>query len=195
MFRFLKLLTVLLVLAVSVQYSLAEGNKPKADKKAAEEAAVIETSFGTIKIKFFPDKAPNHVENFKKLAKSGFYNGTTFHRVIPDFMIQGGDPLTKGNDRSVMGTGGPGHTIDAEFNDVHHKRGILSMARSADPNSAGSQFFICVRDSEFLDHQYTAFGQVYEGMDVVDKIVSQPRDERDNPINKIEMKVKITPLK
>jgi cyclophilin family peptidyl-prolyl cis-trans isomerase len=129
--------------------------------------------------------APNHVENFKKLARSDFYDGTTFHRVIPGFMIQGGDPNSRNADRSVHGTGGPGYTIDAEFSDKDHKRGVVSMARSADPNSAGSQFFIVVDDAPHLNNQYTAFGQVTKGMDVVDQIVSVPRDGRDNPLKPI----------
>jgi peptidyl-prolyl cis-trans isomerase B (cyclophilin B) len=165
-----------------------------AEKKVApvkEEVAEISTPMGKMKIRFFPDKAPNHVENFKKLAKSGFYDGTAFHRVIPGFMIQGGDPNTKGNDKNTWGQGGPGYNINAEFNDTHHKRGILSMARTNDPNGAGSQFFICVADAGFLDRQYTAFGEVYEGMEVADKIVSSPRDPRDNPVTKITMSVKI----
>ncbi len=154
----------------------------------AEEVAVIETSMGTIEFKFLPDKAPGHVKNFKQLAKNGFYDGTTFHRVIPGFMIQGGDPNSKLDDRKKHGMGGPGYTIKAEFNDTPHTRGIVSMARSRDPDSAGSQFFIVVKDANFLDGQYTAFGQVTEGMDVADKIVSAPRDSRDNPIDKVEMK-------
>lgn len=154
----------------------------------AEEIAVIETSMGTIELKFFPDKAPNHVKNFKELAGKGFYNGTTFHRVIPGFMIQGGDPNTKSEDRSSHGMGGPGHSVKAEFSDIPHKRGILSMARAQDPNSAGSQFFIVVKDSNFLDKQYTVFGEVTKGMDVVDKIVGAKRDSRDNPLEKIVMK-------
>ena len=133
---------------------------------------VIETTLGTIEVEFFEDKAPGHVKNFKDLASKGFYDGTTFHRVIPGFMIQGGDPNTKSEDRSQHGMGGPGYTIDAEFNETPHDRGVLSMARSQDPNSAGSQFFIEVKDSHFLDGQYTAFGQVTDGMDVADKIVS-----------------------
>ena len=153
-----------------------------------KEIAVIETVHGTIKLEFFDDKAPGHVKNFKDLANKGFYNGTTFHRVIPGFMIQGGDPNSKSDNRSSHGTGGPGYTIDAEFNDVKHKRGVLSMARSQDPNSAGSQFFICVKDALFLDGQYTAFGQVVEGMDVADKIVNESRDPNDNPHNRMEMK-------
>ena len=160
-------------------------------KKMSETRAVIETRFGNIELKFFPNVAPNHVTNFLELAKKGFYDGTTFHRVIPRFMIQGGDPNSKNPDRSKHGMGGPGHTIKAEFNDKPHKRGTLSMARAADPDSAGSQFFICVADSYFLDKQYTVFGEVTSGMDVVDKIVSQQRDKNDNPLERTEMKVKI----
>lgn len=154
----------------------------------SNETAVIETVHGTIEIEFFEDKAPGHVKNFKDLARKGFYDGTTFHRVIPGFMIQGGDPNSKSEDRSRHGTGGPGYTIDAEFNDVSHKRGIVSMARTQDPNSAGSQFFIVVRDSTFLDGQYTVFGRVIQGMDVADKIVNEPRDGNDNPKKRMEVK-------
>ncbi len=154
----------------------------------SKEVVVIETTHGTIKLEFFEDKAPGHVKNFKELTNKNFYDGTTFHRVIPGFMIQGGDPNSKSDDRSQHGTGGPGYSIDAEFNDVKHERGILSMARSQDPNSAGSQFYICVKDSFFLDGQYTAFGKVIEGMDVADKIVNEPRDSNDNPQERIEMK-------
>jgi peptidyl-prolyl cis-trans isomerase B (cyclophilin B) len=157
----------------------------------SNEIGVIETSHGTIEIEFFEDKASGHVKNFKDLANKEFYNGTTFHRVIPGFMVQGGDPNTKTDDRSSHGMGGPGYTIDAEFNDARHDRGVLSMARSQDPNSAGSQFFIVVKDSHFLDGQYTAFGKVTSGMDVADKIVDVARDARDNPTDRVEMKVKI----
>jgi peptidyl-prolyl cis-trans isomerase B (cyclophilin B) len=160
-------------------------------KKMAETKAIIETEFGNIEIRFLPDVAPNHVNNFIELAKKGFYDGTTFHRVIPGFMIQGGDPNSKNSDRSKHGTGSPGYTLKAEFNERPHKRGILSMARSSHPDSAGSQFFICVADSSFLDRQYTVFGEVTSGMKVADKIVKQSRDPRDNPIKRIEMKVKI----
>ncbi len=147
-----------------------------------DEVAVLTTNYGRIVLRFLPDKAPNHVNNFKELTAKGFYDGTRFHRVIPGFMIQGGDPNSKSGDRMIMGTGGPGYSIDAEFNDVRHKRGILSMARTSDPNSAGSQFFIMVADAPFLDGQYSAFGEVIEGMDVADKIVSLKRDARDNPV-------------
>ncbi|MFQ5481713.1 MAG: peptidylprolyl isomerase [Nitrospinaceae bacterium] len=154
----------------------------------AEDIAVLETVHGTIEISFFPDKAPNHVKNFKKLAQSGFYDGTAFHRVIPGFMIQGGDPNSKKSDRSLHGIGGPGYTIDAEFNDIPHSRGIVSMARSRNPNSAGSQFFIVVKDANFLDGKYTVFGKVIKGMDVADKIVNEKRDSRDNPLNPMTLK-------
>tara|TARA_Y100000815_G_scaffold270933_1_gene296532 strand:+ start:293 stop:844 length:552 start_codon:yes stop_codon:yes gene_type:complete len=158
---------------------------------SAQEIAVIETKFGKIEMELFADKAPGHVKNFKDLAKKGFYDGTIFHRVIPGFMIQGGDPNTKSDDRSAHGMGGPGHSINAEFNDTLHKRGVLSMARSQDPNSAGSQFFIVVKKSSFLDGKYTAFGKVLSGMAVADQIVNAPRDKRDNPDERIEMKVKV----
>jgi len=147
---------------------------------------------GEIVLKFFHNVAPGHVRNFMDLAKKGFYNGTTFHRVIPGFMIQGGDPNSKNADRASHGTGGPGYRINAEFNSTPHKRGILSMARANDPDSAGSQFFICVADANFLDWQYTAFGEVVSGMDVADKVVSVKRDGRDNPLERIEMTVTIS---
>ena len=136
--------------------------------------------------------APKHVENFCKLAQENFYNGTTFHRVIPGFMVQGGDPNSKNSDRSTHGSGGPGHRIQAEFNKTTHSRGVVSMARAQDPNSAGSQFFICVADAKFLDGQYTAFGEVVTGMEVVDRVVSAKRDGNDNPLERIEMNVDIT---
>jgi peptidyl-prolyl cis-trans isomerase B (cyclophilin B) len=131
------------------------------------------------------------VQNFIDLGKKGFYDGTTFHRVIPGFMIQGGDPNTKNPDRSKHGLGGPGYTVKAEFNKKLHKRGTLSMARSQDPDSAGSQFFICVADAPSLNGKYSVFGEVASGMDVADKIVSQARDRMDNPAERIEIKIKI----
>jgi len=160
---------------------------------AAPPRAIIDTKFGEIEIELFSDKAPGHVKNFTDLAKKGFYDGTTFHRVIPGFMIQGGDPNTRDTaaSRSRHGTGGPGYNIKAEFNDTAHKRGVVSMARAQDPDSAGSQFFIVVKDSNFLDRQYTAFGRVTRGMEVADKIVASPRDARDNPSDRVEMKVKV----
>lgn len=136
---------------------------------------VIVTKQGTIKLQLFEKVAPNHVQNIIDLANSHFYDGTYFHRVIPGFMIQGGDPNTKNSDFSDDGQGNNGtKRLMAEFNDIHHARGILSMARTNDPNSASCQFFICVADAGYLDHQYTAFGQVVDGMDVVDKIVNLP---------------------
>lgn len=154
--------------------------------------AIIKTKHGEIEIKFYPELAPKHVENFIKLAKEGFYDGTIFHRVIPNFMIQGGDPYTKETrKKEEYGTGGPGYTIKAEFSDTPHKRGIVSMARAGDPDTAGSQFFIVVEDSRFLDRKYTVFGEVIRGIGVADKIVNEPRDAKDNPLNRIEMTVKI----
>ena len=194
--KLMRCFLVVLCLGLLIQNVSAEVKGKKFTKgeltKMAETKAVIETKFGNIELKFFPDIAPNHVNNFIELAKKGFYDGTTFHRVIPGFMIQGGDPNSKDPDKSKHGMGGPGHTVKAEFNSKPHKRGILSMARSANPDSAGSQFFICVADAPSLDRQYTVFGEVVSGMDVVDKIVNQPRDRSDNPNERIEMKVKIT---
>jgi peptidyl-prolyl cis-trans isomerase B (cyclophilin B) len=164
---------------------------PEEVKKMSEQRAIIHTNLGDITLKFFPEVAPNHVNNFIELAKKGFYNGTTFHRVVPRFVIQGGDPNSKNPDRSTHGMGGPGYQLKAEFNKKPHRRGTLSMARSAHPDSAGSQFFICVADVPSLDGQYTVFGEVVKGMEVVDKIVSQPRDGNDNPRDRIEMTVDI----
>jgi len=143
-----------------------------------DEIVIMETTRGTLVLKLFPQLAPNHCNNFKKLANSGFYDGTRFHRVIPGFMIQGGDILSRDSDRANDGTGGPGWTVDAEFNETQHKRGILSMARSSDPNSAGSQFFICSADATHLDGKYTAFGEVIENIYVVDHLVNAMTDSR-----------------
>lgn len=146
--------------------------------------ADIKTSKGTISIRFFPDKAPNHVRNFIDLAENGFYDGVKFHRVIPGFMIQGGDPNTKTTNRGSWGTGGSGTNVKAEFNDRSHKRGIVSMARSGHPDSASSQFFIVVKDSPFLDNQYTVFGEVMSGMEVADAIVAAGagKENPDQPV-------------
>jgi peptidyl-prolyl cis-trans isomerase B (cyclophilin B) len=194
--KYLRFFLVVLFIGFLIQNVSAESKEKKFTegeiKKMAETKAVIETKFGNIELKFFPDVAPGHVNNFIELAKKGFYDGTTFHRVIPGFMIQGGDPNSKDPDKGKHGMGGPGYSIKAEFNATPHKRGTLSMARSASPDSAGSQFFICVAAAPFLDRQYTAFGEVVSGLEVADKIVSQPRDSRDNPNERIEMKVKIT---
>ena len=149
--------------------------------------AVVNTNLGNIQFELLSDIAPETVRNFIKLAKSGFYDGTLFHRVIPKFMIQGGDPNTKEADKSTWGTGGPGYNIKAEFSSRSHLRGIVSMARSSDPDSAGSQFFIVTSDSTFLDKQYTVFGEVTEGMEVADKIVNLPRDGNDCPKQEAKM--------
>lgn len=142
------------------------------DVKEGEEVAVLDTGEGRVVLRFYPDKAPEHVKSFKKLVSEGFYDGTRFHRCIAGFMVQGGDPNSKDIEKaSAWGTGGPGFQLKAEFNDMKHKRGVLSMARSANPDSAGSQFFIMVKESPHLDGQYTAFGAVVSGMDAVDKIV------------------------
>ena len=169
-------------------------DKAPASKVEAQKSprAIIKTKFGEIELKFFPELAPKHVENFIKLAKEGFYNGTIFHRVIPGFMIQGGDPNTKDSlKKDTYGQGGPGYTVKAEFSDTPHKRGIVSMARANDPDTAGSQFFIVVEDSRFLDRKYTVFGEVTKGIGVADKIVNVPRNERDLPNDRIEMTVTI----
>ncbi len=149
------------------------------DSKIAE----IHTSAGQINVRFFPDVAPNHVKNFLSLAEQGFYNGTKFHRIIPGFMIQGGDPNTKSGSPSTWGTGGSPTNVKAEFSKIPHKRGILSMARSQSPDSASSQFFIVVADSSFLDNNYTVFGEVTRGMDVADTIVNAKTAGQDRPVD------------
>jgi len=150
-------------------------------------AVIIKTGFGNIKFNLVSDIAPETVRNFSQLAKSKFYNETLFHRVIPGFMIQGGDPNTKNPDKSTWGQGGPGYNLKAEFNTRSHLRGIVSMARANDPDSAGSQFFIVTSDSTFLDRQYTVFGEVVDGMEVADKIVNLPRDGNDCPNQEVKM--------
>jgi peptidyl-prolyl cis-trans isomerase B (cyclophilin B) len=149
--------------------------------------AIIETNQGKIEINLLPDIAPETVRNFIKLANSGFYDGTLFHRIIPGFMIQGGDPNTKQSDKGKWGQGGPGYSLKAEFNSRSHLRGIVSMARATDPDSAGSQFFIVTTDSTFLNGQYTVFGEVTEGIDVADKIVNLQRNENDCPLQEVKM--------
>ena len=157
-------------------------------------SGIIETNLGNIEIKLLPELAPEHVRNFVKLAQSKFYDGTLFHRIIPGFMIQGGDPNTKDtNLKSQWGMGGPGYNIKAEFNSRSHLRGIISMARSQDPDSAGSQFFIVTSDSTFLDREYTVYGEVTDGMDVADNIVKLPRDGNDCPQQEAKMiKIRIS---
>ena len=182
-------------LAVSGQ-AAQKGKKKVAPRDYANTLAVLQTDMGDITLKFHYDKAPKHVENFVDLAAKGFYDGTMFHRVIPGFMIQGGDPLTKKpeDSRRPYGTGGNVDAtgkevrIKAEFNETNHRRGILSMARAQDPNSASSQFFIVVKDSAFLDHQYSAFGEVVSGLEVADKIAAAPRNAQDRPNQPIRIK-------
>jgi peptidyl-prolyl cis-trans isomerase B (cyclophilin B) len=160
-----------------------------------EEIAVIKSTEGEMILEFWPEVAPKTVENFKTLARKGFYDGTCFHRVIKDFMIQGGDPLTKdaGNE-AVWGTGGPGHNVKAEFNERHHDRGVISMARSANPDSAGSQFFICHGNPRFLDRQYTAFGKLIQGDDVLEKIATTATHTPDRPNKRVGVEsIKIVP--
>ncbi len=153
--------------------------------QANDKLVILHTNLGNITIEFFPDDAPNHVSNFINLAETGFYDGTLFHRIIPDFMIQGGDPNTKSGEESTWGTGGPKDFVNAEFNNIKHNRGIVSMARAADPNSAGSQFFIVHKDSNFLDEQYTVFGRIVtqESFDTLDKIASVETKSRDIPVD------------
>lgn len=162
---------------------------------SANEVAVIKTGEGEMVAEFWPDLAPKTVENFKKLAREGFYDGTAFHRVIKGFMIQGGDPLTKDETKqSRWGTGDPGYKVKAEFNDKAHVRGVLSMARSNDPDSAGSQFFICHGDPRFLDKQYTAFGKLIKGDDVLEKIATTQTVPGDRPVKRVNVEsVKIVP--
>ena len=159
------------------------------------ETAIIKTTEGDITVELWPDIAPKTVENFKKLANSGFYDGTCFHRVIKDFMIQGGDPLTKDPSMEARwGTGGPGHTIKAEFNDRSHTRGVISMARSNHPDSAGSQFFICHGNPTFLDRQYTAFGKLVTGDDVLEKIATTQTRPQDRPVKRMGIEsIKVVP--
>jgi peptidyl-prolyl cis-trans isomerase B (cyclophilin B) len=194
----IKSIVIAIVTALTFSASLAfaaEGTQPespgsqpatetkKEDKQVdTKDVAVIKTSAGTMVIEFWPDVAPKTVENFKKLANQGFYDGTCFHRVIKDFMIQGGDPLTKDEaNKARWGTGDPGYKVKAEFNEKSHTRGVISMARSQDPDSAGSQFFICHGNPTFLDRQYTAFGKLIQGDDVLEKIATTTTGTRDVP--------------
>jgi peptidyl-prolyl cis-trans isomerase B (cyclophilin B) len=163
--------------------------RPPMSTPAPAENAIIKTSYGDMTVSFWPDVAPKTVENFKKLAREGFYDGTAFHRIIKGFMIQGGCPNTKKGGKGMPGTGGPGHTVKAEFNAKAHTRGVLSMARSSHPDSAGSQFFICHGDARFLDNQYTAFGTLIAGDDVLERIATVPTSgsERSTPVDRIEV--------
>jgi peptidyl-prolyl cis-trans isomerase B (cyclophilin B) len=187
----------LLAAVLAVASVNAEEQKPM---NSANEVAVIKTSGGEMIAEFWPEVAPNTVENFKKLARSGFYDGTAFHRIVKGFMIQGGDPLTKDPAKeSRYGTGDPGYKIKAEFNDRSHERGVLSMARSSDPDSAGSQFFICLANVSRLDHQYTTFGKIIKGDDVLGKIgdtevTTSDSGERSKPTKRVTVEsIKIVP--
>jgi peptidyl-prolyl cis-trans isomerase B (cyclophilin B) len=187
----------LLAALLAVASVNAEEQKPM---NSANEVAVIKTSDGEMVAEFWPEVAPNTVENFKKLARSGFYDGTAFHRIVKGFMIQGGDPLTKDPAKeSRYGTGDPGYKIKAEFNDRSHERGVLSMARSSDPDSAGSQFFICLANVSRLDHQYTTFGKIIKGDDVLGKIgdtevTTSDSGERSKPTKRVTVEsIKIVP--
>jgi cyclophilin family peptidyl-prolyl cis-trans isomerase len=181
------LLILISLLMFNNSYSQQSNKDNEVKKENLREVVILETSYGNITIDCFEKIAPKHVENFKNLAKSQFYDSTYFHRVIPGFVVQGGDPNTKGGNRQNAGMGQPGQpTVPAEFSYLNHKRGILSMARKGnDINSATSQFFICVADVPHLDGQYSVFGKVLEGMDVVDKIVASPRDGNDNPLESV----------
>jgi peptidyl-prolyl cis-trans isomerase B (cyclophilin B) len=195
-------LKILSTICAGVVICNAQEAKQEKDTKAVNtnEVAIIKTTKGDMVIEFWPDVAPNTVENFKKLARSGFYDGTAFHRIIKGFMIQGGDPNTKDKTKEdLYGTGGPGYQIKAEFNNRKHERGVISMARAAHPDSAGSQFFICHGDATFLDGKYTAFGKLIKGYDVLDKIANTPvgpsrTGEISKPLERIEViSVKIVP--
>lgn len=189
------LLILMIACALPLAAAQTKGKGKKVARDYANTIATLQTDMGDIQIKFFYDKAPKHVENFVDLASKGFYDGTLFHRVIPGFMIQGGDPNTKKPEDPMHQYGTGGNVVDskevklkAEFNDTPHNRGIVSMARSADPNSASSQFFIVVKDSSHLDHQYSAFGEVISGMEVADKIAAAPKGANDRPNQPIHIK-------
>jgi peptidyl-prolyl cis-trans isomerase B (cyclophilin B) len=178
----------------------ADSAKKENQPVNTNEVAVIKTAFGEMVVEFWPDVAPKTVENFKKLARQGFYDKTAFHRIVKGFMVQGGDPLTKDPaNEARFGTGDPGYKIDAEFNERSHQRGVLSMARSQDPNSAGSQFFICLGDASFLDRKYTAFGKLIKGDDVLGKLGDvptgpSPSGEPSKPLSRQEVEsIKIVP--
>src|SRR6266550_12043 len=171
----MKLSIVLAVLFSSAVFAAEEKKEEKTSMNTSNEVAVIKTSEGEMVVQFWTDAAPSTIENFKKLARSGFYDGTIFHRIVKGFMIQGGDPNSKDPAKeNSYGQGGPGYNIKAEFNDHSHDRGVISMARGPDPDSAGSQFFICLAPVHRLDHQYTTFGKLIKGADVLEKIGDTP---------------------
>jgi len=205
MYRYLFLTMITAMLAMIIACGQQENGEIMQEEQASNDEpvtgdslVVIETTMGTIQIELFTGDAPLHSENFKKLAREGFYNGTTFHRVIPGFVAQGGDPNSRSEDRSVHGRGGPGYTIPAEIG-IDHKRSYVAAARLGDQvnperESSGSQFYICLDDLPNLDGAYTVFGRVVEGMDVVDRIAQVETDANDNPVERIEMQnVKLIP--
>jgi len=196
----MKLSILAVALLLSSALFAAEENKENPPMNASNEVAVIKTSEGDMVVQFWNDAAPNTIENFKKLARSGFYDGTIFHRIVKGFMIQGGDPNSKDlGKESSYGEGGPGYKIKAEFNDRSHEHGVISMARSSDPDSAGSQFFICLASVPRLDHQYTIFGRLIKGDDVLEKIGDMPvtrssKGENSKPTKRVVIEsIKIVP--
>ena len=193
-------LSILLALLVTSNLLAADEKKETSPINSSNEVAVIKTSEGDMVVQFWTDAAPNTIENFKKLARKGFYDGTIFHRIVKEFMIQGGDPNSKDPAKEdSYGEGGPDHNIKAEFNDHPHERGVISMARGPDPDSAGSQFFICLAPVHRLDHQYTTFGKLIKGEDVLEKIGDTPvtknsRGEQSKPTKRVVIQsVKIVP--
>lgn len=191
--KFLSLFMVAMAMIMLVSNNTYSAENEEGEEMVKPKYEITVTSngneLGKIVVELFPDVAPKHVHNFDSLVAIKFYDGTAFHRVIPDFMIQGGDPNSKDKPRSTWGIGDPSQTkVPAEFNDVNHVRGILSAARSQNPNSATSQFFIMHKDAPHLDGQYTAYGQVVTGIEVVDLVCEQPK-EGSSPIDKIEMKI------
>jgi peptidyl-prolyl cis-trans isomerase B (cyclophilin B) len=196
----MKLLILAVALLGSAAFAAEEKKEEKTPMNSSNEVAVIKTSEGEMVVQFWTDAAPNTIDNFKKLARQGFYDGTIFHRIIRDFMIQGGDPNSKDPAKeNSYGQGGPGYKIKAEFNDHSHNRGVISMARAADPNSAGSQFFICLAPIRRLDHQYTTFGKLIKGDEVLEKIGNTPvernaQGETSKPTKRVAIEsVKIVP--
>jgi len=180
----MKFSTILTLLLISAVFAADEKKEEKSPMNSPNEVAVIKTSEGDMVVQFWTDAAPNTIENFKKLARQGFYDGTIFHRIVKEFMIQGGDPNSKDPAKeNSYGQGGPGYNIKAEFNDHSHDRGVISMARGSDPDSAGSQFFICLAPVHRLDHQYTTFGKLIKGEDVLEKIgdISTTRNSMGEP--------------
>ncbi len=192
--KFLVLILIFLVIGVIIM-----------NYEKESEVAVISTNFGDMVVEFYPDIAPMHVESFMALANEEYFNGTTFHRVIPGFMIQGGDPNSRNENRATHGTGGRAGKffglgseedpstwlIPQEFSDTPHVKGILSMARTNDPNSASSQFFVCHDNANFLDNNYTVFGKVIDGLDIIDEIANVAKDQNDNPLERVEMSIRI----